>query len=341
METVIARVVPDSPAEAAALRPGDRLVSIDNKLIQGLELSAVVARLTGDEGTLLAIKVRDRGGRLRTVDLERQLIAPDTVSSVRVGNALVVRVSAFSRDTDQRLARELVRNLAGAGSRVGGIVIDLRGNRGGLLRQAVAAADLVLDGGLVATTSGRHPQASSHWWATEGDVTGGRPLVVLVDGRSASAAEIMAAGLADRGRAIVVGSSTLGKGFVQTVATLPDGGELFVTWSRVLAPDGWPIQGLGVLPQVCTSIGQDAVEQQVAALLRGEQTFAAALARHHAARAPLPAAQVVEIRSACPAAESREVDMTVAQRLLSNPTAYSAALLPVSLQIGMQDLGSR
>ena len=90
---------------------------------------------------------------------------------------------------------------------------------------------------------------------------------VLVDGRSASAAEIMAAALADRGRAVVVGSSTLGKGFVQTVAVLPDGGEMFLTWSRVLAPGGWPLQGLGVLPQVCTSIGQDALDQQMAALL--------------------------------------------------------------------------
>ena len=340
-EIVVARVVPDSPAEAAALRPGDRLVSVGDRLTQGQELSAVAAWLTGDDGTPLMIKLRDRNGRFRTVELERQVIAPDTVSSIRVGDALVLRVSAFSRDTDQRLARELARSLAGAGTKIGGIVLDLRGNRGGLLRQAIAAADLVLDGGLVATTAGRHPQASNQWWATEGDMTGGRPLVVLVDGRSASAAEILAAGLADRGRAVVVGSSTLGKGLVQTVATLPNGGELFVTWSRVLAPDGWPIQGLGVLPQVCTSVGLDAVEQHVAALLRGEQPFTAALARHRAARAPLPAAQIVEIRNSCPAAEGREADMTVARRLLSNPTAYSAALLPTPLQIGMQGLEAR
>lgn len=340
-EIVVARVVPDSPAEASALRPGDRLMSVDDRLTQGQELDAVAAWLTGDEGTPLVLKLRDRNGRLRTVGLERQVIAPDTVSSIRVGDTLVLRVSAFSRDTDQRLARELARNLTSAGSKIRGIVLDLRGNRGGLLRQAIAAADLVLDGGLVATTAGRHPQASNQWWATEGDVTGGRPLVVLVDGRSASAAEILAAGLADRGRAVVVGSSTLGKGLVQTVATLPNGGELFVTWSRVLAPDGWPIQGLGVLPQICTSVGQDAVEQHVAALLRGEQPFTAALARHHAARAPLPAAQIVEIRNSCPAAEGHEADMTVAKRLLSNPMAYSAALLPTPLQIGMQGLETR
>ena len=94
----------------------------------------------------------------------------------------------------------------------------------------------------------------------------------MVDGRSASAAEILAAALADRGRGVVIGSSTLGKGLVQTIAPLPDGGELFVTWSRVLAPRGWPIQGLGVLPQVCTSLGQDTLSWQLAALAQGRQT---------------------------------------------------------------------
>ena len=99
----------------------------------------------------------------------------------------------------------------------------------------------------------------------------------MVDGRSASAAEILAAALADRGRGVVIGSSTLGKGLVQTIAPLPDGGELFVTWSRVLAPLGWPIQGLGVLPQVCTSLGQDMLNWQLAALAQGRQTMTKAL----------------------------------------------------------------
>ena len=89
------------------------------------------------------------------------------------------------------------------------------------------------------------------------------PVVVAIDGRTASAAEILVAALTDRGRAVAVGSTTLGKGLVQTIAPLPDGGELFVTWSRVLAPRGWPIQGLGVLPQVCTSLGEAAVQRQL------------------------------------------------------------------------------
>ena len=150
----------------------------------------------------------------------------------------------------------------------------------------------------------------------------------MVDGRTASAAEILAAALADRGRGVVIGSSTLGKGLVQTIAPLPDGGELFVTWSRVLAPRGWPIQGLGVLPQVCTSLGQDTLSWQLAALAQGRQTMAKALEAHRAARAPLPPAQILAIRNACPAAEGRESDLDTARLLIHDPAAYAAALLP-------------
>ena len=133
------------------------------------------------------------------------------------------------------------------------------------------------------------------------------PVVVLVDGRTASAAEILAAALADRGRGVVVGSSTLGKGLVQTIDPLPDGGELFVTWSRVLAPRGWPIQGLGVLPQVCTSLGRRHWLAARGAGARGVQPMATALATARAsARAPLPPPQILAIRSACPAAEGRD-----------------------------------
>ncbi len=154
------------------------------------------------------------------------------------------------------------------------------------------------------------------------------PVVVLVDGRTASAAEVLAAALADRGRAVVVGSATLGKGLVQTIAPLPDGGELFVTWSRILAPRGWPIQGLGVLPQVCTSLGRDVLAHQLAALAEGAQPMLAAVTLHRSARAPLPPAEIVAIRHACPAAGGRETDLEAAHTLIDNPAAYAAALLP-------------
>ena len=126
----------------------------------------------------------------------------------------------------------------------------------------------------------------------------------------------------------MVGSVTLGKGLVQTISPLPDGGELFVTWSRVLAPLGWPIQGLGVLPQVCTSLGADNLQRQLANLNGGSQLLAAALARQRDARAPIPPAQALAIRNACPAAEGRDGDMEAAKYLLTHPAAYAAALMP-------------
>ena len=163
-------------------------------------------------------------------------------------------------------------------------------------------------------------------------------MVVLVDGRSASAAEVLGGALADRGRAVVVGSSTLGKGLVQTIAPLPDGGELYVTWSRVLAPLGWPIQGLGLLPQVCTSLGRDALGWQLAALAQGRQPMAQSIAAHRSARAPLSPTRILAIRNACPAAEGRDLDLDTARALIQDPAAYATALLPPMRNGGQSSL---
>ncbi|HQT38438.1 MAG TPA: S41 family peptidase, partial [Acidocella sp.] len=141
-------------------------------------------------------------------------------------------------------------------------------------------------------------------------------------------AEILAAALADDRRAVVVGSATLGKGLVQTVTSLPDGGELYVTWSRVLAPRGWPLQTLGVLPQVCTSLGEAGLHSQFEALYRGVDKLAPALAASRAARAPLAVDKILNIRNQCPADIGGDLDFTAAQALLASKTAYNAALLP-------------
>jgi carboxyl-terminal processing protease len=242
---------------------------------------------------------------------------------------LLIRVTGFDRETGVRLARELDR-VAAAAHPPAGIVLDLRGNRGGLLREAVGAASALLPPGIVAITAGRDPQASRVWRTDADEIGSSFPLVVLGDGPWPSPGSLRAAPLADRGRAVVIGSSTLGKGLVQTIDPLPDGGELFVTWSRILAPGGWPIQGLGVLPQVCTSLGEDALGRQLAALAEGVQPMQDAIARHRAARAPLTPVQVLGLRSACPAAEGRDIDLTAARTVIANPAVYAAALLPMS-----------
>jgi carboxyl-terminal processing protease len=157
------------------------------------------------------------------------------------------------------------------------------------------------------------------------------PVVVLVDGRSASAAEIVAAALGERGRAVVVGSATTGKGLIQAVVPLPNGGELLVTWSQVLGPGGWPIQGVGVLPAVCTSLGAEALAEDLARLRRGEPPAGAGVARLRALRpppSPLATAEVAALRVSCPPAEGRDADWAAAQALLDAPNAYATALIP-------------
>lgn len=326
-------VIRDSPAAIAGIQPGDILAAIDEQRTRDQDPSTIGALLSGPEGSAVTVSWRSRDGRTRDAQLVRVMVPPETVFAQRTADVLVLRITSFSGSTASHIALSVQDALAEPHP-VSGIVLDLRDNRGGLLRQAVTAADSFLPEGLVATTVGRDPDSMNVWRSTEGELAENVPLIILVDGRTASASEILAAALADRGRAVVVGSATVGKGMVQTIDPLPDGGELFVTWSQTLAPLGWPIQGLGVLPQVCTSLGQDALNRQLASLSTGFQPMADAVKRSRAARIPVRASEVLEIRAPCPAAEGRNADLDAARTLISNPAAYAAALLaPIGAQL--------
>jgi carboxyl-terminal processing protease len=311
----------------AGVRPGDTIVAVDGASVRGVDAALVSAQIAGPENTSLTLTWKGKDGKQRESAFVRVLVPPDTVFGDRDEDLLIVRIAGFNNTTDTQLAHALQDGLAGDRP-TDGIVLDLRGNRGGVLRQAVTIADMLLPDGLVASTSGRAPEAEHVWNSTPGELAEGVPVVILVDGRTASAAEVLAAALADRGRAVVVGSSTFGKGLVQTIAPLPDGGELFVTWSRILAPRGWPIQGLGVMPQLCTSLGDTATQRQLDSLADGDQSMKAAIIAHRNARAPLPPARVPAIRDACPAATGGDADLAAARILIADPVAYAAALLP-------------
>lgn len=323
----VAAAVSDGPGALAGIRPGDAILAVDGRTARSQDSVTVGHWIAGPEQTQVTIAWRSRDGRTHSAVIERAMVPPETVYAQRFGDMLVVQVTEFNRSTNVHLARAIEDGFA-AQHPPDGIVLDLRGNRGGLLRQAVEAADMVLPAGIVAITAGRDPDANRIWRSANGELIENVPIVVLVDGRTASAAEILSAALSDRGRAVVVGSSTLGKGLVQTIAPLPDGGELFVTWSRVLAPLGWPIQGLGVMPQVCTSLGQSSLDWQLAALASGREPMAPAIAAERAARPPLTPAQILSIRNACPAAEGRESDLDAARVLIHDPASYASALLP-------------
>ena len=324
---VVQDAIADGPGALAGIRPGDAILTVDGQPTRGKDASTVADWVAGPEDTSLVIVWRSHDGRSHSAELVRIMVPPESVFAQRLGPLLLLQVTGFNHSTDSHLTHAIEVGLAGPRP-PDGIVLDMRGNRGGLLREAVSVADALLPAGVVAITAGRDPEATRVWRSTAGELADDIPVAVLVDGRTASAAEVLAAALADRGRAVVIGSSTLGKGLVQTISPLPDGGELFVTWSRVLAPLGWPIQGLGLMPQVCTSLGQEELGRQLAALAQGQQPMAQALAIHRAARAPLAPAQMLAIRAACPAAEGRDTDLDAARFLIGNPAAYAAALLP-------------
>ncbi len=327
---IVRSVAESSPAALAGITPGDSIVAVDGQSIARVELNDVLALMAGPEDSTVSLTLRAPRRALRTITLTRALVTPPTVFARREGDMLVIRITGFAHDTAQSLVREITQPQP-ASRPARALVLDLRGNRGGLLRQAVSIAETLVPHGLIATTAGRDPAAAHEYLANGADLAQGLPVIVLVDGHSASASEVLAASLADQRRAVVVGSATLGKGLVQTILPLPDGGALFLTWSRILAPLGWPLQGLGVLPQVCTSLGEDQLKRQLSQLSAGRQLMGGALTRHREARAPLSPTDVLEIRNACPAGEGRDGDMVAAAFLARTPLAYASALIPLPI----------
>lgn len=319
-------VIDDAPAALAGMLPGDRILSVEGESTRGMTAEDLESLLAGAEGTSVKLRFQ-RGHHRRTVTLIRSQTPPQNVFSSREGDALLIRLTGFNTHTASRLGLAISKGFA-AEHRPDGIVLDLRGNRGGLLRQAIGASDEFLQAGTVAITKGRDPAADHDFVSRPGTLAPDVPLIVLVDGHTASAAEVLAAALADRSRGVVVGSATYGKGLVQIVTRLPDGGELLLTWSRILAPRGWPLQGFGVLPQLCTSLGEAVAKDQFAQLKAGTRPMAAALARERDARPPVTSAEILSVRQSCPAAEGSDLDLSIARDLIADRAAYSTALLP-------------
>ena len=319
----VVALTPGGPAALAGIRVGDRLLAVDGRTLGARDPGLAATLLEGPEGTAVALAL-SRGGRRREVTLVRELVVPETVAAELRDEILWIRVTGFSVLTDRRITAALVDGFVDRAPR--GVVLDLRGNRGGLLTQAVAVADAFLPDGEVARTEGRHPDAARRYAAGGRDLAQGLPVVVLVDGRTASAAEIVAMALAERRRAVVVGSTTMGKGLIQLVAPLPNEAEIMVTWSQVVAPSGWPIHGLGVLPALCTSLGPEALASGLAALRAGQPPMARALARQRAARTPVLSSEATALRGTCPPAEGRPADLAAARALIEAPSAYAAAL---------------
>ena len=326
----IGAIAADSPAENAGLAVGTRVLGVNGRPVYPSEIPRLDGAMPGILGSNVTLRLEDPAGDgQQEATLTRAFIPPQTVftePSPAPGIA-VLKISGFNQGTGDQFST-MIASVMAANPAPTGLVLDLRGNRGGVLRQAELVADSLLTSGPIAEASGRDPDADQIIRADGSDLTSGLRLVLLVDGQTASASEILSGALSDDRRAVVVGSTTLGKGLVQTVTSLPDGGELFVTWSRVLAPGGWPLQTLGVMPQVCTSLGEQALQEQLSALLNGRNLMAPALAASRAVRAPAPVDAILNVRDRCPAAIGSDLDMSTAAFLLTHPAAYQAALMP-------------
>jgi carboxyl-terminal processing protease len=323
---VVTEVVPGAPAARAGIKAGDALVAVDGERTDGVALRELRDRLRGPAGTSVSLSVAPEGGPPRRVSLRRERVIHNTVALSVDGGVAVLVVERFNAATAMNLREAVEQARAQAGGRLQGMVLDLRGNPGGLLDQAVAVADLFIPGGRIISTAGRHPDSVQRFDATQDDVGAGLPLVVLVDGRSASASEIVAAALQDSGRAVVVGASSFGKGSVQTVTRLPNDGELFLTWSRIYAPSGYTLHRQGVTPTVCTSRDQRDAGQVLAELRDGAQTPPSTLA-HWRIAAPEDEAALAQLRDVCPwKTHAEELDVQVAKRLLGDPALYQRAV---------------
>jgi carboxyl-terminal processing protease len=255
-EDSIVRVVTPidgTPAARAGILAGDYLTAIDGESIIGLTLNEAVRRMRGEAGTQIVVTVAREGAEPFDVTLMREVINVRAVTSrVEEGDIGIIRISTFNERTGDMLA-EAIRNVRGtAGARLRGVIVDLRNNPGGLLDQAVEVSDAFLDGGEVVSTRGRQPEDVQRYNARRGDDLSGVPVVVLINGASASAAEIVAGALQDRNRALVVGMTSFGKGSVQSVIPLQGGrdGALRLTTQRYYTPAGRSIQGAGIEPDM-------------------------------------------------------------------------------------------
>ena len=319
----VTAVSPHSPADRAGIRPEDQIVAIDGVTTKGCVHRDVIERLRGPIGSPIAVQVLPAGTPYpRDLRLQRASVFEPTVTASHDGGVAVLRVNSFNHSTTQRVAQALAEAQRQNGGRVGGIILDLRSNPGGILEQAVSLADLFLHQGSIVLVAGRHPASRQHFAASGRSIAPQIPLAVLINGGSASASEIVAAALQDAGRAVVIGSSSYGKGSVQTVLRLPNSGELIVTWAQLGAPSGYPLQQHGVVPTICTADLPD----DTSAIAAGLQRVAAGGLTLRP-RATLDEQAWAELRRSCPGRRTRPAsDVALAKALLGNPNLYTYAL---------------
>jgi len=244
--------IDDTPADRAGVKAGDFVTHLDGEPVLGLSLEQSVERMRGPVDSDIALTIQ-RAGEDKPLEIviTRAIIKIRSVRTRVEGNdVIVMRISSFSERTSQDLTRLVGELSAKHGDTLQGAVLDLRNNPGGLLEQAVSVSDAFLDRGEIVSTRGRRPDSIQRFNAREGDVLNGLPLIVLINGGSASASEIVAGALKDHRRAIILGTRSFGKGSVQTVIPMGGHGAMRLTTARYYTPSGTSIQATGIEPDI-------------------------------------------------------------------------------------------
>jgi carboxyl-terminal processing protease len=254
MEDGLVKVVSpidDTPAHRAGIQAGDVITHINREPVLGMSLAEAVERMRGPVDTSIALTLR-RPGQDEPIDVSmaRAVITISPVRWTAETDVGYVRITTFNEQTEAKLREALDALESELGDKMKGVVVDLRNNPGGLLEQAVQVADTFLDRGEIVSTRGRRTENIQRFNARQGDLLEGRPMVVLINGGSASASEIVAGALQDHDRAIVMGTPSFGKGSVQTIMPLPGHGAIRLTTARYFTPSGTSIQAKGITPDI-------------------------------------------------------------------------------------------
>jgi carboxyl-terminal processing protease len=240
-----------TPAAKAGMQPGDLIAQIDGQPVQGLSLNEAVEKMRGEIGSSVTLTVLRGEQDPFEVTLKREVIQLKSVRwELEDGNIGYVRITSFSEKTDSGLRAAVDELKKATKNDLQGLVLDLRNNPGGLLDQAISVSDDFLEKGEIVSTRGRDPNDAQRWNAESGDIIGDKPVIVLINGGSASASEIVAGALQDHGRAVLIGTKSFGKGSVQSIMAIPGHGAMRLTTARYYTPSGRSIQATGIDPDI-------------------------------------------------------------------------------------------
>ena len=243
--------IDDTPAYRAGIEAGDYITHLDGEMVQGMTLQDAVEKMRGKVGLDIKLTIRRKGTPDPfDVTVTRAVIKITSIRSRLEGKIGYVRITSFTEQSNSGLKKAVDKFDKELGDDLLGIVLDLRNNPGGLLDQAIAVSDSFLERGEIVSTRSRNAEDTSRFSARPGDLARGKPLVVLINGGSASASEIVAGALQDHKRAVILGTQSFGKGSVQTIMPLPGHGAMRLTTSRYYTPSGRSIQGKGVTPDI-------------------------------------------------------------------------------------------